>query len=731
MDRKLGFVITLLVVGAVGLAACGPFVLGPTEKTVYVGPYLVECEGVAPQQCMLVKDDPEGDWTLFYDRIEGFDYEEGYEYELLVSEQEIDNPPADASSIKWTLVEVVSKTASLEGTNWVLDSYLNSEGVLAGLLPDTQISAKFQDGQVSGNAGCNSYFGSYELGDGSLEIGMLGMTEMYCFPEEVMDQEGQYLADLGRAASYKLEGDRLEIADAEGNTMLTYSTLKPLPLVDTQWQLTSYNNGKGGVVSVLVGTEITALFSQDGHMSGSAGCNNYNAAYEVEGDRITIGPAASTMMMCPGPEGLMEQEQTYLAALESVASYRIEGDNLELRDASGQAMLSYTVRQSAPLVGPTWQLTAYNNGKEAVVSVLSGTEITARFGEDGNLAGSAGCNNYNASYQVEGGAIQFGPAMSTRMYCAEPEGIMEQETAYLAALEMAATYQIEGDRLLLRSAEGARVAEYVVKAETGLSEDELKNMEYKSEWTQSGVAPLANGEYREQAAPGSATETIVLLSPWIASGELNGEPAVAAILITDPGGSGTFYDLAVVVERDGQPVNVASTHLGDRIQINSLDIENNQIIVDMISHGPDDPMCCPTQQVIETYELQGEELVETSSQADGGGSDLVGVVWNWEKLEESNDNIIVVDDPGQYTLEFLPEGQVSVKADCNNGNGTYEVSGNLITIDIMAVTMAMCPPDSLSDQYLKDLGEVVSYMIKDGKLALALKYDSGIMTFSQ
>jgi heat shock protein HslJ len=562
---------------------------------------------------MLVKEDFEGDWRLFYDRIEGFDYEEGYEYELLVNEQEIEDPPADASSIKWTLVEVVSRAPALEGTKWVLDSYLSREGVLVGVLPDTQISAEFQDGQVGGNAGCNSYFGGYELGDGSLEIGMLGMTEMYCFPEEVMDQEGQYLAVLASAASYKLEGDRLEIADSEGNTVLTYSTLKPLPLVDTQWQLTSYSNGKGGVVSVLVGTEITALFSQDGHVSGTAGCNNYNAAYEVEGNRITIGPAASTMMMCPGPEGLMEQEQTYLEALESVAGYQIEGDNLQLMDSSGQVMLSYTVRESAPLVGPMWRLVAYNNGKEAVVSVLTGTEITAQFGEDGNLAGSAGCNNYNASYQVEGEAIQIGPAMSTRMYCAEPEGIMEQEAAYLAALEMAATYKIEGDRLLLHSAEGARVAEYVVKAETGLSEDVLKNMEYKSEWTQSGVAPLANGEYREQAAPGSATETVVLLSPWLASGELNGEPAMAAILITDPGGSGTFYDLAVVVERDGQPLNVALALLGDRVQINSLDIENNQIVVDMISHGPDDPMCCPTQHVIKTYELQGEELVEISS----------------------------------------------------------------------------------------------------------------------
>jgi hypothetical protein len=35
--------------------------------------------------------------------------------------------------------------------------------------------------------------------------------------------------------------------------------------------------------------------------------------------------------------------------------------------------------------------------------------------------------------------------------------------------------------------------------------------------------------------------------------------------------------------------------LGDRIQINALSIENNKIVVDMITHGPEDPMCCPTQ----------------------------------------------------------------------------------------------------------------------------------------
>jgi hypothetical protein len=134
------------------------------------------------------------------------------------------------------------------------------------------------------------------------------------------------------------------------------------------------------------------------------------------------------------------------------------------------------------------------------------------------------------------------------------------------------------------------------------------------------MAPLSNGEYREQAAPGSATETVVLLSPYIAYGELTGEPAAAAIMITDPGGSGTFYDLALVIERDGQLIHVATAALGDRVQINSLAIDSGQIVVDMIMHGPEDPMCCPTQHVVQAYELQGEELVQISSEVVEGDS---------------------------------------------------------------------------------------------------------------
>ncbi len=71
----------------------------------------VDCFGVAPQKCMLVKKGDASNWELFYSQIEGFNYEPGYEYVLEVKEEKVEHPAADASSIKYVLVKEVSKIA--------------------------------------------------------------------------------------------------------------------------------------------------------------------------------------------------------------------------------------------------------------------------------------------------------------------------------------------------------------------------------------------------------------------------------------------------------------------------------------------------------------------------------------------------------------------------------------------------------------------------------------------
>ena len=69
-----------------------------------------DCVGVGPMKCMYVKKANQPDWEFFYNQIEGFNYEEGYEYVIDVKEEPVQNTPADASSVKYVLVKEISKT---------------------------------------------------------------------------------------------------------------------------------------------------------------------------------------------------------------------------------------------------------------------------------------------------------------------------------------------------------------------------------------------------------------------------------------------------------------------------------------------------------------------------------------------------------------------------------------------------------------------------------------------
>jgi heat shock protein HslJ len=144
--------------------------------------------------------------------------------------------------------------------------------------------------------------------------------------------------------------------------------------------------------------------------------------------------------------------------LVAAKSFTVGGDQLTLSDADGDELATYQA-QSQNLEGTSWQVISYNNGKQAVVSVVAGSELTADFGTDGRLTGSTGCNNYNGEYKVDGNKITIGPLASTMMFCNDPAGVMDQETQFLAALQSAATYKLEGNRLELRTQDGALAAD--------------------------------------------------------------------------------------------------------------------------------------------------------------------------------------------------------------------------------------------------------------------------------
>jgi heat shock protein HslJ len=205
-------------------------------------------------------------------------------------------------------------------------------------------------------------------------------------------------------------------------------------------------------------TGITIQFNTAGTVSGSSGCNQYSGTYTASGSSLTINtPLATTMMMCAQP--VMIQESAYQTALATVKAYSVSGDKLTLYGPNNTEIASYKAT-SQDLAGTSWQVIGYNNGKQAVTSVLAGTEMDIQFGKDGTVSGKSGCNNYNGPYTVTGNQIQIGPLASTMMACGDPAGIMDQEQQYLAALATAATYQIEGNVLELRTSDGALAADF-------------------------------------------------------------------------------------------------------------------------------------------------------------------------------------------------------------------------------------------------------------------------------
>ncbi|MCD4671267.1 MAG: META domain-containing protein [Anaerolineaceae bacterium] len=80
----------------------------------------------------------------------------------------------------------------------------------------------------------------------------------------------------------------------------------------------------------LEGNTFTIEF-ENGEVHGHSGCNSYFGEYKVKGNEISFGMLAATEMACMDPEGIMQQEQEYLAFLSEVVSFSVEGEQLILK----------------------------------------------------------------------------------------------------------------------------------------------------------------------------------------------------------------------------------------------------------------------------------------------------------------------------------------------------------------------------------------------------------------
>jgi heat shock protein HslJ len=332
---------------------------------------------------------------------------------------------------------------TLEDTLWRLGSYVNADGTTVDALPSTYVTAEFDAGTVTGNGGCNRYFGSYTADGSTIEFSEVGSTLMACAPDILTQQEAAYLAALRSAAAFTIENDKLQMMNAGGDVALTFTVLEPTPLVDTTWVMTAYNNGEGGLVSALADTQVTAIFDDEGQVGGHGGCNTYGGSYSVDDNSISFSELVQTLMMCAEPEGVSEQETGYLAALGAATTYSIRGDRLELRNGDDQIMVSYVAQPEISGIEWQWQSTLAADG--TMTDVPNPENYTLSFNDDGSFAIVADCNQGSGTYALNGDQISIEVGPLTRVAC-PPESLSQD---YLDHLAEVSTVSLVGENLIL------------------------------------------------------------------------------------------------------------------------------------------------------------------------------------------------------------------------------------------------------------------------------------------
>ena len=123
---------------------------------------------------------------------------------------------------KTVLVFAPRKEIALTAVKWIATGINNGKGGVSSLVADTEVSILFaEDGKVSGNSGCNSFMGSYELDGPSIKFGPLAGTRKMG-PEPVMQQETNFLQALGNASVLTIKGDKLELRNSEGSLQVGF-----------------------------------------------------------------------------------------------------------------------------------------------------------------------------------------------------------------------------------------------------------------------------------------------------------------------------------------------------------------------------------------------------------------------------------------------------------------------------------------------------------------------------
>ena len=157
-----------------------------------------------------------------------------------------------------------------------------------------------------------------------------------------------------------------------------------------------------------------------------------------------------------------------------------------------------------------------------------------------------------------------------------------------------------------QKAEPAPDAAAAPTASADLVEADIEGAEYQMQFVDMAVGPM---RFTDRVWRDSSMQATVRLLQTL-GGDLNGDGRGdgIAILAANFGGTGTFVSAVPVLNRDGKAVPGRGAPLGDRTSVQALSINADTVIIEMIAAGPSDPACCPSDTLVQRFQLLGDSL---------------------------------------------------------------------------------------------------------------------------
>lgn len=344
---------------------------------------------------------------------------------------------------------------ALVGTQWFLTSLRDK-----GPLPRPRLTLEIGKEDIGGFSGCNSFGAAVDkMDEGELAWSSgpssgVDSTAVGCGPAALARQEMAYQNAVAAAEVYRRQGDRLELRDGRGQTIVvlrqkTRSSFDPAVLENTRWKLRSVDGEKP-----VEGSVPTIRFGSENEVAWYDGCEDHEGTYEETDYGIVAHRRGPSEGVCVKPETYTSPVACVRVCFYPDGLYRMRDGLLEIfAESENTTTVLEPMGENEELNrdGTPWELRGFvEQGEKTAVRGDAGITLTfdrgtLRMGEKGTMFGSTGCNEYRVAYEypiTRNGLdrLVLEDPVVTRRKCAGPRAVGEQEARFLGILRDVSYY---------------------------------------------------------------------------------------------------------------------------------------------------------------------------------------------------------------------------------------------------------------------------------------------------